>query len=115
MKKLSLNASLLASMLLATSGCTVTEVTSSTSSTLDAVTPDITLNHFVDVRLASIRKEAAQGEGENLDALAHLMGRQDTSTFSGWMQDHYDELFSGVHQANELISRIETLSSPAQI
>ena len=66
-----------AASLIVVSGCTVTDITSSTSSTLDAVTPDVTLNRFVDVRIASIKKEAATGEGENLEALAHLMGKQD--------------------------------------
>jgi len=89
-------------------GCTITDVTSSTSGTLDTVTPDITLNRFVDVRLASIQKEAAQGEGENLDALAELMGRKDKQAFSIWMHSNYDELFSDLEKPTQLISRIET-------
>ncbi len=89
-------------------GCTITDVTSSTSGTLDAVTPDITLNRFVDVRLASIQKEAAQGEGENLDALAELMGKEDKQAFSIWMHTNYDELFSNLEKPTQLISRIET-------
>jgi hypothetical protein len=98
------------SALLAVSACTITDITSSTSSTLDAVTPDVTLTRFVDVRIASIKKEAAAGEGENLEALAQLMGKQDKTAFSGWMQVHYDELFNNLEQPSELISRIETLS-----
>jgi Protein of unknown function (DUF3015) len=96
--------------LLATSACTIVDFTSSTSSTLDTVTPDVTLNRFVDVRIASIKKEAAAGEGENLDALAKLMGKNDKAAFSDWMQTNYDELFNNLQQPNELISRIETLS-----
>ncbi|MCK5396586.1 MAG: DUF3015 family protein [Gammaproteobacteria bacterium] len=98
------------SALLAVSACTITDITSSTSSALDTVTPDVTLNRFVDVRIASIKKEAAAGEGENLDALAKLMGKQDKTAFSGWMQTNYDELFNNLQQPTELISRIETLS-----
>lgn len=98
------------SALLAVSACTLTDITSSTTSIVDTVTPDITLNRFVDVRIASIKKEAAAGEGENLEALARLMGKQDKSAFSGWMQVHYDELFNNLEQPTELISRIETLS-----
>ena len=98
------------SALLAVSACTITDITSSTSASLDTVTPDVTLNRFVDVRIASIKKEAAAGEGENLDALANLMGKQDKAEFSGWMQTNYDELFNNLQQPTELISRIETLS-----
>ena len=75
-------------------GCSITDVTSSTSGTLDTVTPDVTLNRFVDVRMASIQSEAAQGEGENLNALAELMGKQDKKAFSSWMSANYDELFT---------------------
>lgn len=63
------------------SGCTITDVTSNISGSLDTVTPDVTLNRFVDIRMASIQKEAAQGEGENLDALADLMGKKDNRRF----------------------------------
>jgi len=96
--------------LVASSACTIVDFTSSTSSTLDTVTPDVTLNRFVDVRIASIKKEAAAGEGENLDALAKLMGKNDKAAFSGWMQTNYDELFNNLQQPTELISRIEVLS-----
>jgi len=105
---------LLASSLVALTAC-ISDITSSTSSTLDAVTPDITLNHFVDVRIASIQKEAAAGEGENLMALAHLMGQQDKAAFSGWMQTHYSELFTDLKQPSELVMRIEKISTQFQI
>ena len=90
-------------------GCTITDITSSTSGTLDAVTPDVSLNHFVDVRMASIQKEAAQGEGENLDALAELMGKNDKRAFSTLMHTNYDALFNNLEKPSQLISRIETL------
>lgn len=105
---------LVVGMLMATAGCTTTDVTSSTSSSVDAVTPDVTLNRFVDVRIASIKKEAAAGQGENLDALAQLMGKQDKQAFSGWMQVNYDVLFNGLEQPEELISRIENVSEQTQ-
>ena len=98
------------SALLSVSACTIVDFTSSTSSSLDTVTPDVTLNRFVDVRIASIKKEAAAGEGENLEALANLMGKQNKAAFSGWMQTNYEELFNNLEQPTELISRIETLS-----
>lgn len=108
--KSAISSIIVVSALLGVSACTITDITSSTSSTLDTVTPDVTLNRFVDVRIASIKKEAAAGEGENLEALARLMGKQDKTAFSGWMQVHYEELFNNLEQPVELISRIETLS-----
>ena len=103
-----LSSVILLTLALVLGGCTITDVTSSTSGTLDAVTPDVTLNRFVDVRLASIQKEAAQGQGENLDALAELMGKKDKQAFSSWMHTNYDELFSNLEKPTQLISRIET-------
>lgn len=98
------------------SACTaITEVTSSTSSTLDAATPDITLNHFIDERYDQIRKDAAVGGGENIDALAQLMGRKDTKALSSWMKANYDTLFSDLKQPQDLIARLETYNQPAKI
>ncbi len=101
----------LLTMVILLASCTITDVTSSTSGTLDTVTPDITLNRFVDVRLASIQKEAAHGEGENLDALAELMGKKDKQAFSSWIHENYDELFSNLEKPSQLISRMETRDS----
>lgn len=93
------------------SACTaITDITSSTSSTLDTVTPDVTLNRFVDQRYVAIRKDAATGSGENIEALAELMGRQDKQAFASWMQDNYDNLFSGLDQPVDLVARIEKYS-----
>ena len=88
-------------------GCSITDVTSTTSGSLDTVTPDVTLNRFVDIRMASIQKEAAQGKGENLDALADLMGKKDKQAFSSWMHTNYDALFTDLEKPSQLISRIE--------
>ena len=87
-------------------GCTITDVTSTTSGSLDTVTPDVSLNRFVDIRMASIQKEAAQGEGENLDALADLMGKKDRQAFSSWMQTNYEVLFTDLEKPSQLLSRI---------
>ena len=108
---LKLMSSIIVVTALSLGGCTITDVTSSTSGTLDTITPDITLNQFVDVRLASIQKEAAEGQGENLDALAELMGKADKRAFSSWMHDNYSELFSNLEKSSQLISRIETQSN----
>ena len=111
MKKiLVLTAALLVSGLQLT-GCATTDGLSTTSGVVDAVTPDITLNNFVGVRLASIQQDAAQGEGENLEALANLMGKEDKQAFSHWMQSNYDALFTDLKNPVELISRIEASSA----
>ena len=107
LNNIAIKGTVLAAVLMA-GGCTITDVTSSTSGTLDAVTPDVTLNRFVDVRLATIQKEAAQGKGENLDALAELMGKKDKKAFSSWLHTNYDELFNNLEQPSQLISRIES-------
>ena len=87
-------------------GCSITDVTSTTSGSLDTVTPDVSLNRFVDIRMASIQKEAAQGAGENLDALAELMGKKDKPAFSSWMHENYDALFTNLEKPSQLVSRI---------
>lgn len=97
------------------SACTTTDFISSTSSTLDAATPDITLNKFVNTRIATLKKEAAAGGGENVDALAQLMGKDDARAFSGWLQVNYDELFENLSEPSELISRIHTMQGAAHI
>jgi len=100
-------ASAVVTAVLGLGGCTITDVTSSTSGTLDTVTPDVSLNRFVDVRIASIQKEAAHGEGENLNALAELLGKSDKKAFSSWMNTNYDVLFNQLSEPSELITRIE--------
>ena len=104
-----------ASSLTVLSGCTAVEFLSSTSSTLDAVTPDVTLNNFVNVRIASLKKEAAVGEGESIEALAQLMGREDKKAFSSWLQVNYDDLFNNLNEPSELISRINASENNSRI
>ncbi len=97
-----------AAIMLSLSACTaITEVTSSTSSTLDAVTPDVTLNEFVSKRYVAIRHDAANGGGEHLDALAQLMGKQDSRDFARLMQANFETIFKDVDQPAEIIARIE--------
>lgn len=111
MKEKHIKTVLVAAMLASMQACTITDTTSTTSGSVDAVTPDISLNRFVDVRIASIRKEAATGQGENLVVLAKLMNRTDTDAFASLMHEHYDELFNNLQQPIELISRINNIST----
>lgn len=94
-------------MLVMLGACSIMEGTSSTSGTVDAATPDVTLKHFVDVRIATIKKEAAIGYGENLDALAEMLGKEDKVAFGAWMQLNYDTLFDNLEKSDDLIARIE--------
>ena len=97
-----------AASLAAVSACTaITDVTSSTSSTTDTVTPDVTLNNFIDRRYDAIRKDAARGGGENIEALASLLGTRDSDALAAWMQAHYQDLFGTGHRPAELRARIE--------
>lgn len=94
------------------SACTaITDFTSSTSSTLDAVTPDVTLNEFVNKRYVAIRQDAANGGGENLDALAHLMGNTNSAELAQLMQTNFESIFKDVSKPDQIIARIEAASS----
>lgn len=101
---------LLSTLLASISACAITEVTSSTSSTLDAVTPDVTTNDFVNKRYLAIRSEAARGEGENLEALAQLLGHPDSRVFSQNLKANFEQIFSQVTDPQEIIARIEASS-----
>ncbi len=98
---------ILVGALTSVSACSaITDFTSSTSSTLDAATPDITLNNFIDKRYDAIRRDAAAGGGENIEALANLMGQQNAQSLALWMQANYGKLFTEQKPEN-LLSRIE--------
>lgn len=100
---------IISSFLSGLSACSAfTEISSSTSSTSDAVTPDVTLNEFVNKRYVAIRHDAANGSGENLDALAQLLGETDKKAFAIKMKSNFDTIFMNVEQPSEIISRIES-------
>ena len=88
-----------------------TEISSSTSTTSDAVTPDITLNEFVNKRYIAIRQDAANGGGENLDALAQLLGKEDKKAFSDLMKTNFDAIFTDINTPSEIIVRIESTAT----
>jgi len=99
---------IISSILISLTACAaITEISSSTSTTSDAVTPDVTLNEFVSKRFIAIRHDAANGGGENLDALAQLMGKDDKSAFASLMKDNFDKIFMNVEQPVDILSRIE--------
>lgn len=62
---------------------------------------------FVRHRFEAIRFEAARGQGENLDALAALLGEHDRAAFGQWMKRNYATLFADLRQPLDLLARIE--------
>lgn len=60
---------------------------------------------FADTQAVALRREAATGEGENLDSLAALLGEQDPAAFGQWMQAHYAELYGDKMQAQPNLAR----------
>lgn len=102
--KTTVKAGIVALSMVALGGCATSETLSSVSSTLDAVTPDVTLNQFIEMRMTSLQKEAAAGHGENLDALAELVGSDNKADFARMMQVNYEQLFTRLDQPQQLIS-----------
>ena len=97
------------------SGCSVINtVGEGVSSTVEGVskiasstTPDGESAAFIETRFASIRSEAARGEGEHLDSLAKLLGEADRADFARFMKEHYRDLFTGLREPRELLGRID--------
>lgn len=79
---------------------TITDFTSSTTSDEQSAA-------FVETRFASIRAQAARGEGEDLDSLATLRGETDRAEFARFMKQRYGELFVGLEQPRELLVRLD--------
>jgi len=106
---------LLSALATSMTACTgITDITSSTSSTVDAVTPDVTVNEFVSKRFVAIRNEAAKGSGENLNALAELMGKKDSHIFAKNIKTNFDEIFGNVKSPTDIIAKIEEHSDFAK-
>ena len=78
-------------------------ITDGTSST----TGDEKTASFVESRFTAISTEAARGEGEHLDSLARLLGETDRADFARFMKERYADLFTGLEQPRELLTRIE--------
>lgn len=67
---------------------------------------------FVRQRFEAIRFEAARGQGENLEALAALLGERDRAGFGQWMKRNYATLFADLRQPVDLLPRLERARSP---
>lgn len=64
---------------------------------------------FVQSQYRWIRQDAARGTGENLAALATLLGHEQ-SEFSQWANEHYVTLFDDAN-AKQLLARIEQVAA----
>ncbi|MES1924077.1 DUF3015 family protein [Salinisphaera sp. T31B1] len=60
---------------------------------------------FVDSQGDALRREAASGGGEHVDALAILL-TDDNADFGPWLQRHYDRVFAEPDQARGIVDRI---------
>ena len=62
---------------------------------------------FADTQSVALRREAATGEGENLDALAALLHEENPDAFGQWMQSNYSTLYGpDVAAESNVVDRI---------
>lgn len=57
-----------------------------------------------------VKRDAAQGQGEHIDALASLLGETDKAAFANWAQANYAQIFS-TDSADDIYARIVELRS----
>lgn len=62
---------------------------------------------FVRSDIDAIRTDAARGHGEEIDALTDLLHEPNADEFGRWMQVHYAQLFDGLDQPEQLLTRID--------
>ncbi len=60
---------------------------------------------FATSRSVALRRDAAMGEGENVEALAALLG-EDPQALGRWMQANYSDLYQGLDNDAALVNRI---------
>ncbi|MAA74557.1 MAG: hypothetical protein CMN28_07615 [Salinisphaeraceae bacterium] len=57
----------------------------------------------------ALRRDAAAGEGEHLDAFAALMREDNSEAFGGWLQSHYSVVFDQAQDQGAIVDRILAL------
>ncbi len=81
-------------------------VTTDTANDVDARTHQARLA-FVDSQMQMLRREAARGDGENLETLAYMMRADDTRAFERQLQANYSALFNrDASSADEWLARL---------
>lgn len=68
---------------------------------------------YLESDLAWIKRDAANGQGEHLDALAVLVGAANDPSFGSWMKQHYGEIFLENSSADSVYTTIMTLRKSA--
>ena len=61
---------------------------------------------FVDSQRDPLRREAALGQGEHIDALADLLDTR-RAELGRWMQANHGELFVAEHDAESIVARLQ--------
>lgn len=80
-------------------------VTTNTANDVDART-HAARREFVGSQMAMIKREAARGQGENLEALAYMMHAEDTQAFENQVQASYQSLFASDADAEQWLTRL---------
>lgn len=80
-------------------------VTTNTADDVDART-HAARREFVGSQMAMIKRDAARGQGENLETLAYMMHADDTQAFEGKVQAHYQSLFASDADAEQWLTRL---------
>jgi hypothetical protein len=72
-------------------------ITSGTTNCVDEGSRYSTLEQetFITLNLASLTKEAAQGQGQHLNALGQIYGCSDVNQFSQFSQKYYIKIYDG--------------------
>ena len=88
----------------------------STLGTLDCDNWDYTLhkkNHFLQYQWSYLNEEASQGKGENIVALAQIMGCEEKTqpAFGILLHENYNSLFSTLKPPIEFFNKLEILIS----
>ncbi|WP_353223588.1 DUF3015 family protein [Salinisphaera hydrothermalis] len=66
---------------------------------------------YVRSEMAQLRREAARGGGEHIDALAELMGRDNAPALGPWMQKHYNRLFAPQQSTAAFVQNLQSARS----
>lgn len=80
-------------------------VTTHTADDVDART-HAARRKFVGSQMAMIKRDAARGQGENLETLAYLMHADNTQAFENQVQANYSELFASDADADQWLTRL---------
>lgn len=92
--------------LASTTGDAASSASSSSGGDDDGTQARLDQERYVNAQIDWIARDAARGEGENLAALAALLGETDEAAFSLWAHNNYALLFSELQHPSELLSRI---------